>query len=92
MSKVKLYKTDYVLVDRETQKPIESIDVVYHYSSLIEILNDITNIGGHRPFSEYIPVTDLKDEYKSEYLDYAEEVCRVNEAYKIIKEMKKTSK
>ena len=73
MSKVKLYKTDYVLVNRETQKPIESIDVVYHYSSLIKILNDITYDGG----CEYIRVTDLKDEYKSKYLDYAEEIYKI---------------
>ena len=35
-----LYNTDYVLVDIETQKPVESYDVINHFSSVINEYND----------------------------------------------------
>ena len=37
---MKLYETDYVLVNSKTKKPIESLDVIYHYTSVIELLNE----------------------------------------------------
>ena len=39
MDKVELYNSDYVIVDKKTQKPIESLDVVYHYSTIVDLVN-----------------------------------------------------
>jgi len=59
-----LYNTDYVLVDIETQKPIESYDVINHFSSVINEYNDhllSENI-------EYIPMNKLSKEEQTNYL------------------------
>jgi hypothetical protein len=59
-----LYNTDYVLVDIETKKPIESYDVINHFSSVIDEYNDhllSENI-------EYIPMNKLSKEEQTNYL------------------------
>ena len=59
-----LYNTDYVLVDLETQKPVESYDVINHFSSVIDEYNDhllSENI-------EYIPMNKLSEEEQTNYL------------------------
>jgi len=59
-----LYNTDYVLVDIETKKPIESYDVINHFSSVINEYNDhllSENI-------EYIPMNKLSKEEQTNYL------------------------
>lgn len=59
-----LYNTDYVLVDIETKKPIESYDVINHYTSVIDEYNDhllSENI-------EYIPMNKLPKEEQTNYL------------------------
>ena len=76
MSKVKLYETDYVLVNRVTQAPLEEVDIIYHYKSLIEVLNDMLYEQG----CEYISMKELDDDYKSIYLKH------IKELYKIIKD------
>jgi hypothetical protein len=60
-----LYSTDYVLVDLETQKPIESYDIINHYTSVIDEFNlQLTNNG-----VEYIPMTRLTREEQNKYLN-----------------------
>ena len=59
-----LYETDYVLVDIETKKPIESYDVINLFSSVINEYNDhllSENI-------EYIPMNKLSKEEQTNYL------------------------
>ena len=59
-----LYNTDYVLVDLETKKPVESYDVINHFSSVINEYNDhllSENI-------EYIPMNKLSKEEQTNYL------------------------
>jgi hypothetical protein len=36
----KLYPTDYVIVDSQTKKPLEGYESIYHYTSVIEMLNE----------------------------------------------------
>jgi len=60
-----LYSTDYVLVDLETQKPIESYNIINHYTSVIDEFNlQLTNNG-----VEYIPMTRLTREEQNKYLN-----------------------
>jgi hypothetical protein len=60
-----LYSTDYVLVHLETQKPIESYDIINHYTSVIDEFNlQLTNNG-----VEYIPMTRLTREEQNKYLN-----------------------
>jgi hypothetical protein len=33
-------REDFILVNKETQQPIERLDIVYHYSTVIELVND----------------------------------------------------
>ena len=35
----KLYPTDFVIINKETKEPIESLDVIYSSLSLAEFLN-----------------------------------------------------
>lgn len=39
---------DYVLIDTKTNKPIENYDIVYHYTTIIDMINNwflLSNIG-----------------------------------------------
>ena len=59
-----LYNTDYVLVDLETQKPVESYNIINHYTSVIDEFNvQLTNNG-----VEYIPMNKLSKEEQTNYL------------------------
>ena len=60
---MKLYETDYVLVNSKTKKPIESLDVIYHYTSVIELLNE-TMIKKN---IEYMSMTELPKKIKESY-------------------------
>ena len=33
-------REDFILVNKETQQPIERLDIVYHYSTVIELVNN----------------------------------------------------
>ena len=33
-------REDFILVNKETQQPIEPLDIVYHYSTVIELVNN----------------------------------------------------
>lgn len=33
-------REDFILVNKETQQPIEALDIVYHYSTVIELVNN----------------------------------------------------
>ena len=61
---MKLHKTDYVLVDSKTKKPIESLDVIYHYTSVVELLNE-TMIKKN---IEYMSMSELPKKIKVVYI------------------------
>ena len=59
-----LYHTDYVLVDLETQKPVESYNIINHYTSVIDEFNvQLTNNG-----VEYISMDKLSKEEQAKYI------------------------
>lgn len=37
---------DFILVDKVTREPIERFDIVYHYTSVIELMNDGFDMDG----------------------------------------------
>ena len=61
--KIKLYSTDYVIVDSQTKKPLEGYESIYHYTSVIEMLNEKLINEGY----EYISITELPKEEKEQY-------------------------
>ena len=60
-----LYDTDYVLVEVESQKPIEGYNIINHYTSVIDEYNLMLN----KNMLEYIPMTRLTREEKNKYLN-----------------------
>tara|TARA_R100000458_G_C8055966_1_gene101028 strand:+ start:315 stop:512 length:198 start_codon:yes stop_codon:yes gene_type:complete len=61
---MKLYETDYILVNSKTKKPIESLDVIYHYTSVVELLNE-TMIKKN---IEYMSMSELPKKIKDVYI------------------------
>jgi len=67
---MKLYDTDYVIVDSETLEPIESLDIIYAEDMLQEELKN-------NPLSMHeraIPMTKLTKELQERYLEHIEKV------------------
>ena len=60
-----LYDTDYVLVEVESQKPIEGYNIINHYTSVI----DEYNLMLSKNMLEYIPMNRLTREEKNKYLN-----------------------
>ena len=69
MTRIKLISEDYVLVNRITKKPVEGYDTIYHYSSIIDMLNG-NNDMRPKPNHEYISMTALPIEEQKKYLEY----------------------
>lgn len=61
--KIKLYSTDYVIVDSQTKKPLEGYEHVYHYTSVIDKFNEKLMKEGY----EYISMTELPKEEKNKF-------------------------
>ena len=64
---MELYNSDYVIVDKKTQEPVESLDVVYHYSTIVDLVN-----SGECPLYkgvEFVPMTRLSQEMQQKYID-----------------------
>ena len=67
---IKLYSTDYVVVDAKTKKPLEGYENIYHYTSVIEILNEkLMNEG-----CEYISMSELSKEDKKQFKETIKEM------------------
>jgi hypothetical protein len=41
---------DYVLCNKTTEAPIEALDIVYHHSTLVELINDGFKLGHDETF------------------------------------------
>jgi len=60
-----LYPTDYVLVEVESQKPIEGYNIINHYTSVI----DEYNLMLSKNKLEYIPMTRLTKEEQNKFIE-----------------------
>jgi len=60
---IKLYNTDYVIVDSKTKKPMEGYESIYHYTSVINNLNEKLMEDG----VEYISMSELSKDDKNKY-------------------------
>ena len=60
---LEIYETDFVSVDSKTKKPMEGYENIYHYTSVIENLNEKLMKQG----CEYISMSELSDEDKDKY-------------------------
>ena len=71
MTRIKLISEDYVLVNRITKKPVEGYDTIYHYSSIIDMLNCNNDMRPKPNWEhEYISMTALSIEEQKKYLEY----------------------
>ena len=66
---VKLYDTDYVIVDSKTKKPMEGYEIIYHYTSVINGFNEKLMKEG----CEYVSMSELSDEDKNKYIETIKE-------------------
>jgi hypothetical protein len=57
-----LYETDFVII--KNNKPVESYDVIYHYSSVIEMINTGFELNEGE---EFIAMTELPVKLQKEY-------------------------
>lgn len=62
---IKLYPTDYVIIDSDTRKPIEGYEHVYHYTSVINHFNEI--LLDEDKGWEYVSMSELSDEDKAKF-------------------------
>ena len=69
-----LFASDYVLVNLKTKKPIESYDIINHYTSVIAEFNEYLESKN----CEYISMTDLPKKEKSKYLKAIKNINRMN--------------
>jgi len=67
---IKLYNTDYVIVDSKTKKPMEGYEIIYHYTSVIDNLNEKLMTDG----VEYIPMSELSKDDKKKYREIINEM------------------
>ena len=61
---MKLYETDYVII--KDGVPIDPFDVIYHYTSIIEMVNDGFAISDGE---EIVPMTTLSQELQDKYIE-----------------------
>ena len=65
---MELYETDYVII--KDGVPIHPFDVVYHYTSIIEMVNDGFVISDGE---EIVPMTTLSQELQDKYIETIKE-------------------
>ena len=63
---MKLYDTDYVIIDKNTLEPIESIDIIYCADSLKEELEE-SPLGNNEIA---MPMTKLPKQLQDRYINY----------------------
>tara|TARA_R100001460_G_scaffold1602_5_gene5945 strand:- start:540 stop:767 length:228 start_codon:yes stop_codon:yes gene_type:complete len=61
---LKLFASDYVLVNSKTKKPIESYEIINHYTSVIDEFNERLESEN----CEYISMANLSKKEKTKYL------------------------
>ena len=61
---IKIYETDYVLM--KDGKPVEDYDMIYHHSTIIEMVNNGFKLGDGEYF---LSMTDLPQDLKDNYIN-----------------------
>ena len=64
----KLCATDFVIINKETKEPIESLDVIYSSLSLAEFLNSGEYQVKPESNYEFVSMTELPKELQKRYL------------------------
>jgi hypothetical protein len=62
-SMIKIYETDYVLM--KDGKPVEEYDMIYHHTTIIEMVNNGFKLGEGEYF---LSMTDLPQDLKDNYI------------------------
>jgi hypothetical protein len=60
---IKIYETDYVLM--KDGKPVEDYDMIYHHTTIIEMVNNGFKLGEGEYF---LSMTDLPQDLKDNYI------------------------
>jgi hypothetical protein len=60
---IKIYETDYVLM--KDGKPVEEYDMIYHHTTIIEMVNNGFKLGEGEYF---LSMTDLPQDLKDNYI------------------------
>ena len=63
---IKLSALDYILFDIVNNKPIESLDTIYHYTSVIEAVNNGLKLENNEMF---ISLTELPIELQNKIIE-----------------------
>ena len=72
---LKLFASDYVLINSKTKKPIESYEIINHYTSVIAEFNEHLESKN----CEYISMADLPKKEKTKYLKAIKKMVGFNE-------------
>lgn len=56
-------REDYIIFDKIKNVPVEKLDIVYHYSTIIELINDGFILGEER---EFVSLVELPLELQRE--------------------------
>jgi hypothetical protein len=62
-SMIKIYETDYVLM--KDGKPVEEYDMIYHHTTIVEMINNGFKLGEGEYF---LSMTDLPQDLKDNYI------------------------
>ena len=60
---IKIYETDYVLM--KDGKPVEEYDMIYHHTTIVEMINNGFKLGEGEYF---LSMTDLPQNLKDNYI------------------------
>ena len=60
---IKIYETDYVLM--KDGKPVEEYDMIYHHTTIVEMINNGFKLGEGKYF---LSMTDLPQDLKDKYI------------------------
>jgi hypothetical protein len=60
---IKIYETDYVLM--KNGKPVEDYDMIYHHTTIVEMVNNGFKLGEGEYF---LSMTDLPQDLKDNYI------------------------
>ena len=60
---IKIYETDYVLM--KDGKPVEDDDMIYHHTTIVEMINNGFKLGEGEYF---LSMTDLPQDLKDNYI------------------------
>ena len=68
MTDIKLYSSDYVLFDKDKQALVEDLDIIYSYSTVIDLLQDRSEnpLTSNKSWS-FVSMTELPKKLQDMY-------------------------